>query len=42
MSSEKVSVADKLNKVSDYWNPVIVGELNNQHVKLVKFKGEFI
>lgn len=27
---------------SDHWNPRIVGELNGQHVKLAKFKGEFI
>ena len=24
------------------WNPRIVGELNGQQVKLVKFKGEFV
>lgn len=39
---EKVNLADKLIKFSDYWNPRIVGELNGQHVKLVKLKGEFI
>ena len=27
---------------SDYFNPRIVGELNGQQVKLVKFQGEFI
>ena len=27
--------------VSDYWNPRIAASLNGQHVKLVKFKGEF-
>ena len=26
----------------DQWNPRIVGELNGQHVKLVKFQGEFV
>ncbi|MEO7445369.1 MAG: cupin domain-containing protein [Ferruginibacter sp.] len=38
---EKVIVNDKLEKFSEYWSPKIVGELNGQHVKLVKFKGEF-
>ena len=38
----KVNLNDKLNKFSDYWNPRIVGELNGQLVKVVKFKGEFV
>lgn len=40
--SEKVNTAEKLSRFSDHWNPRIVGELNGQHVKLVKFKGEFV
>ena len=28
--------------IGDHWNPRIVGELNGQHVKLVKFQGEFV
>ena len=39
---DKVSLADKLARISDHWHPRIVGELNGQHVKLVKFKGEFV
>jgi mannose-6-phosphate isomerase-like protein (cupin superfamily) len=39
---EKVNLAEKLSLFTDYYNPRIVGELNNQHVKLVKLKGEFI
>lgn len=39
---EKVNIAGKLSLFNDYYNPRIVGELNNQHVKLVKLKGEFI
>jgi len=39
---DKVNVAQKLSLFSDYWNPRIVGELNGQHVKLVKFQGEFV
>lgn len=39
---EKINIANKLNLFQDHWNPRIIGELNGQHVKLVKLKGEFI
>jgi len=39
---EKVIIADKLGLFSEYWSPKIVGELNGQHIKLVKLKGEFV
>lgn len=39
---EKVNVSEKLSTFNDHFNPRIVGELNGQHVKLVKFRGEFI
>jgi quercetin dioxygenase-like cupin family protein len=38
----KVNINEKLSQFVDYWNPRIVGELNEQHVKLAKLKGEFI
>ena len=39
---QKVNIAEKLEMFSDHWHPRIVGELNGQHVKLAKLKGEFI
>ena len=39
---EKVNIDEKLALFSDHWNPRVVGELNGQHVKLVKFQGEFV
>ena len=42
MTIEKRNIAAKLDLFSDYFNPRIVGELNGQHIKLVKFKGEFV
>ena len=42
ISMEKVNIADKLSQFSDPWNPRIIGELNNQHVKAVKLLGEFV
>jgi len=38
----KINLADKLAQFDDYWSPKIVGELNGQHVKLAKIKGEFV
>lgn len=37
-----INIKQKLAKFSDHWNPRIVGELNGQHVKLAKLKGEFV
>ena len=39
---EKVNIQHKLSQFHDHWNPRIVGELNGQQVKLVKFQGEFV
>src|SRR5690348_14899170 len=38
----KVNIYDKLALFNDYWNPRLIGELNGQQVRLVKFKGEFV
>ena len=39
---DKVTLAEKFARFSDHWSPKIVGELNGQLVKLVKFQGAFI
>ncbi|MBI1810106.1 MAG: cupin domain-containing protein, partial [Gemmatimonadetes bacterium] len=38
----KVDLAAAFARFSDHWSPKIVGELNGQHVKLVKFAGPFV
>lgn len=38
----KVSLTEKLESFNDYWNPRIIGEVNDSYVKLAKLKGEFI
>ena len=38
----RIDIKEKLSQFNDFWNPRIVGELNGQEVKLVKFKGEFV
>ncbi|MEM1330068.1 MAG: cupin domain-containing protein [Planctomycetota bacterium] len=37
----KVTLADAFDKITDYWSPLVAGDLNGQHVKLAKFKGSF-
>ena len=39
---DKVNHSRKLALFDDHRNPRIVGERNGQHVKLVKFRGEFV
>ena len=39
---EKVNIAEKLSLFDERWSPKVVGELNGQHTKLVKFLGEFV
>lgn len=39
---KKVNIAQKLSLFNDHWQPRIVGELNDSHVKLVKVQGAFI
>jgi len=39
---EKVNIAEKFSKISEYWKPYIAAELNGQSVKLDKLKGEFV
>ena len=39
---DKVNMAEKFGKISEYWKPYIAAELNGQHVKLDKILGEFV
>ena len=39
---QPVNIADKFGNIQDYWNPRIIGELNDFAVKAVKLKGEFV
>jgi mannose-6-phosphate isomerase-like protein (cupin superfamily) len=39
---EKVNLAEKLSLFGEHWKPKIVGELNGQHIKIVKLLGEFV
>jgi len=37
----KVNLAEQFAGIRAHWQPRVAGELNGQHVKLVKFQGEF-
>ena len=39
---EKVNLREKFSLFSEHWKPKIVGDLNGQQVKLVKFAGPFV
>lgn len=39
---DKINLAEKFSLFNDHFSPKVVGELNGQQVKLVKFKGEFV
>jgi mannose-6-phosphate isomerase-like protein (cupin superfamily) len=39
---EKVNLQNKLALFGEHWKPKVVGELNGQMVKVVKFIGEFV
>ena len=38
----KVNLSAKFSLITKHWDPKIVGELNNQYVKIAKLKGEFV
>ena len=42
MIHTKINISEKLALITEHWQPKVVGELNGQEVKLVKFKGEFV
>jgi len=42
MEIKKVNLREKFSTFNEYWTPKIVGELNEQHVKIAKFKGDFV
>lgn len=42
MTVRKVSLTDMFSRFQDQWSPKVVGEVNDNQVKLVKLKGEFV
>src|SRR5919206_393397 len=42
VQADRASRSNDWAVISDYWKPKVAGELNGQHVKLVKFHGPFV
>ena len=40
--STVINLNQKFDLFNAHWSPKIVGEINDTHVKLVKFQGEFV
>jgi mannose-6-phosphate isomerase-like protein (cupin superfamily) len=38
----KVNLTEKMDLIDEFWSPRLVGELNDQVVKLARLKGKFI
>jgi mannose-6-phosphate isomerase-like protein (cupin superfamily) len=36
------NLASLFSRINEYWSPHIVAELNGQHIKIAKIKGEFV
>lgn len=39
---KKINLLEKFDLFNEHWAPKIIGELNGQHVKIAKVKGEFV
>lgn len=39
---QPVNLREKLASFEEHWVPKVIGELNGQYVKAVKFKGEYV
>ena len=39
---EPINIMDKFSLFEEHWTPKIIGELNNQYVKLCKLKDDFV
>ena len=42
MNYAAINFAEKLAKFSEHWSPKIIAQMNDYHLKLVKFQGEFV
>ncbi len=42
MKYSAINIQEKLDKFSDHWSPKIIAQLNDYHLKLVKFQGDFV
>lgn len=39
---KKININEKFNLFNEYWQPKVLGEVNDSYVKIAKLKGEFL
>lgn len=39
---DKVNLLEALDQVDEYWSPRVVGQVNDQYIKVAKLRGEFV
>jgi mannose-6-phosphate isomerase-like protein (cupin superfamily) len=39
---QKINLAERFSRITEYWRPKLVAELNGQVVRLVRVQGEFV
>ncbi|MBP2215087.1 cupin domain-containing protein [Arthrobacter sp. CAN_C5] len=39
---EPIRIADELSRVTDHWTPRVIGQVNDQYVKVAKLLGELV
>ncbi len=42
MDIQTINIANKLSLFNEHWSPRIIAQMNDYHLKLAKFQGEFI
>jgi mannose-6-phosphate isomerase-like protein (cupin superfamily) len=42
MNYEPINLREKLARLSEYWSPKIVAQMNDYHLKLARVQGEFV
>lgn len=41
MKNEVINIASKMDQVKELWTPKIIEQMNDYHIKVAKFEGEF-
>ena len=42
MEYKPINLKEKLAKFSEHWSPKIIAQMNDYHLKVVKFSGDFV
>lgn len=42
LSGNRTNIESALARVSEYWSPMVIGQVNDQYIKVAKLKGELM